>query len=734
MQTPSPISSGPTLMIDWQIVLVAFEKDVKKLDATIERLLSHSLTKDILILASDKPALRERCARWDIPAQYSLPNHYPESGYWQSLLQSLNYRGKRTLFIRAGALVPTAWDGRLIATLEESSALAVSPVSAQHNLLTLFSAPRKPLLSVDALDQWLVEYARGESFDIPLLLESAAALQGESWVQLLANSKNDAELFLSAHELGLPLLATDQLYVDDSAVQMSHLPDKLPLAWKEALSESHPLMSIRHAMTELDSKQEAPPSLCNCLPVRLHVVHSWGGGMGRWIEDAVEGDSKHQNLVLRPLGDWGAFGKRLALYRNAQMDRPIKSWLLSQPILSTTASHYQYRQILAEIVREFKVESLMVSSLIGQSLDLLRTALPTTIVCHDFYPFCPPLVATYGEPCTNCDPKRLEACLASNPNHRFFIQETTEHWKNIRSEFVELVLQANIRLVAPSKSVVKRYHSLVPTWKSKEIEIIEHGLNLALSNNLAKLRSKSPTLPNARLRIVVLGSLVTEKGGDLLAELIPKLGQFADIWLIGSGESGRRFSGISSVTVIEFYEREELALQLTNVQAEIGLLLSIVPETFSYTLSELWAAGIPVVATDVGAFSDRLKDGKNGWLVTPEVTAILRRLVLINESRTILKNSRAFIGEQATRSSQMMMDDYHELELPKDCIPRKRFFLARRQYNNPYKSVVITTQQPAGDSNIDYQLPFLKVLSEFLYYAGHKLNYSPRLPKWPRRK
>jgi len=515
---------------------------------------------------------------------------------------------------------------------------------------------------------------------------------------------------------------------------MSHLPDKLPLAWKEALSESHPLMSIRHAMTELDSKQEAPPSLCNCLPVRLHVVHSWGGGMGRWIEDAVEGDSKHQNLVLRPLGDWGAFGKRLALYRNAQMDRPIKSWLLSQPILSTTASHYQYRQILAEIVREFKVESLMVSSLIGQSLDLLRTALPTTIVCHDFYPFCPPLVATYGEPCTNCDPKRLEACLESNPNHRFFIQETTEHWKSIRSEFVELVLQQNIRLVAPSKSVVKRYRSLLPIWKGKDFQVIEHGINTTLSNKLCEFRSIPTHLSTERLRIVLLGSLVAEKGGNILAKLMPKLTEFADIWLIGSGDSGQRFSAISGVTVVELYERGELDKQLASVQADVGLLLSIVPETFSYTLSELWVAGIPVIATDIGAFSDRIENGKNGWLVAPEKEAILERLIFVNRNRALLTTARVFIAGQTVRTSQMMMGDYDAIDTPMSHIVRRRFFLARRQYNNPYRPIIPTQQPIVGSAGIDYQLPFSKALSEFLYYTERKFLYSPRLPKWFRLK
>jgi hypothetical protein len=44
------------------------------------------------------------------------------------------------------------------------------------------------------------------------------------------------------------------------------------------------------------------------------------------------------------------------------------------------------------------------------------------------------------------------------------------------------------------------------------------------------------------------------------------------------------------------------------------------PETFSYTLSEAFAAGLPVVASDVGAFRERALGRPWSWL-TPWDTA-----------------------------------------------------------------------------------------------------------------
>ncbi len=70
-----------------------------------------------------------------------------------------------------------------------------------------------------------------------------------------------------------------------------------------------------------------------------------------------------------------------------------------------------------------------------------------------------------------------------------------------------------------------------------------------------------------------------------------------------------------------------------DIAPHMGLLLSIVPETFSYTLSEMWAAGIPVLATRLGAFGDRIRDGQNGWLEPIDAASILARLKEIDNDR-----------------------------------------------------------------------------------------------------
>jgi glycogen(starch) synthase len=60
------------------------------------------------------------------------------------------------------------------------------------------------------------------------------------------------------------------------------------------------------------------------------------------------------------------------------------------------------------------------------------------------------------------------------------------------------------------------------------------------------------------------------------------------------------------------------------------VLPSIWPETFSIVLREALSAGLPVVASRIGAIPELIRDGENGLLVSPgsvdELAAALERL------------------------------------------------------------------------------------------------------------
>ena len=714
--------------VNWQIVVVCFATDANGLGKTLLALKERSLKQYVVVLASDTPALRAQVEALGVTVDFCLPDVVPSHGYWSTLFPLLPCSSDQDLLVvRAGVDLPERWDARLMAVTSAGGGTlaAVSPLSSRNRLFSIFSDPSHcSTLSVKEIDQWLNHYSHDGIFDLPCINQSVARLSG-GWWHTLTTEASDSAIYQALYATDYAVLGMDALFVDDSDLAVHDYPDVYPQAVYDRLAQYHPLATIRHALTELSGRAEAPAKIIKCLPIQLHIAHSWGGGLGRWVEDYIAGDTHHHNWVLRPIGDWSAFGQTIALYETAEMSVPLKTWTLARPIVSIAQSHEEYRAILSELIEEYHVESLVISSLIGHSLDLLKTGLPTLYLFHDYFPFCPALYATYTTPCSHCDDRKMRECRRNNPLHEFFLHDNDEHWEAIRRRFLEWVVQPNIQMVAPSQSVVDRLTQLSDQFSGGAIAVIEHGLKPEMIKGLAPL-TDWPSVHGQKLKIAMLGSVSVQKGEHLLAEIIAPLTKFADLILLGTGEGGKRFKGQSGVTVVEHYAWHELGALLREYQVDIGLLLSTVPETFSYTLSELWAAKLPVVATRIGAFESRIQQGKNGWLVELTPDAILSQLQTLNGARELIAKAKAQLMSVEETTIENMADTYFAKApvLPECSI--KRYRLPRKIGTSAAQ------QEQARALYINHQVSYRQVLVEFLEYSRAKLTGTPRIPRWLR--
>lgn len=79
-----------------------------------------------------------------------------------------------------------------------------------------------------------------------------------------------------------------------------------------------------------------------------------------------------------------------------------------------------------------------------------------------------------------------------------------------------------------------------------------------------------------------------------------------------------------NVIVHGAYHREAFNDHVAQIRPHVGAVLSIWPETWCHTLTELWAAGLPVVGFDIGAVGERLKATGAGWVadtLSPDAVA-----------------------------------------------------------------------------------------------------------------
>jgi glycosyltransferase involved in cell wall biosynthesis len=116
------------------------------------------------------------------------------------------------------------------------------------------------------------------------------------------------------------------------------------------------------------------------------------------------------------------------------------------------------------------------------------------------------------------------------------------------------------------------------------------------------------------LHIGILGTLTTVKGAKIVNALgnhIKKQNKRIPITVVGQS----MVSTISEIRVLGPYENIHLPEIIHREGINVILMPTIVPETFSYTVSEAMKMGLPIVAFDIGAQGRRVKEYAQGKVV-----------------------------------------------------------------------------------------------------------------------
>ena len=722
--------------------------EIDFLSVTCPSVLQNTATKTeiVLLAVGFDPALLPPLLPAPASARIKIACATGSSDPWQAVLRELppNYAEHDLLLLRPGIEVPWEWDTRLALAAYRQPGIAVTvPMCNSSSFLALLESGAIERLDLERIDRLLLAHSPRRDPEIPILFSGCAYLRRAALRALESRliSQSAASLHLpplekggrggfrqyyqwlpaAFREQGWSVVSCDHIYVQDHAPEcrQQEMADIENLEEVRLIGRAHPLTGLRVAIREL-LKQAVTSAPKIRPPVQLHITHSWGGGLDYWVGQYCGTDKVRDNLVLRSIGTWGAFGQRIALYRSAVMDQPLRYWDLDYPIRATALAHLQYRAILREVIADFGVEALLISSLIGHALDALTTGLPTVIVAHDYYPFCPAIVIRFNEVCSHCELERLERCFVENEQNRFFRNVSATEWLSLRRRFAQLAVTETVRFAVPSPAVARHWQTLVSELRDSSFTVIPHGLDFAPARLPAPVAGE-------RLRVVILGSLAPQKGLVLLEQLWPLIADRIDLYLVGCDGGGETVQGQPGMTVIPRYHHAELPDLLASIQPEVGLLLSIWPETFSYTLSELWLFGIPVVVTDLGSFGDRIQPGVNGFVCPPRADAVAERLLAIAADRACLTPIREWLADFRHRSVAEMVADYHAL-LPLPVISAARYF----------PGSTARSDQPAMEDvpralHIDVRAPFGQVLQEFGQYVGQKLVTTPRLRSWQKR-
>ena len=387
-------------------------------------------------------------------------------------------------------------------------------------------------------------------------------------------------------------------------------------------------------------------------PVNLHLAHSWGGGLGKWVESFARADTFSENLVFESHGTVECYGLGYRL-RHPKSGTILSSWVLRHPISEIRESHEEYAATLESICSEFGVEHLLISSLLGHALDALRLGIPATQIYHDYSSFCPALYIYRDGVCSTCSVEDLRRCKEAP--HQHTPKNSPRYYPELRDAFFDAMEQADVRHVAPSRSVPRNLAVLDSRFEAFEFNIIEHGITFAKQDFFGGAED------DRRLRVGLLGHLIWNKGLDTMRRLFDTLRVIADIHFIGAHDAGSEFTGRWGSTYDHQYTHDELPDILDRYRLDLTLFLPIVPETFSFTLSEAWCFCLPPAAQRIGALVDRIEDGVDGFLLEANDEAVVDLLLRVDRDRDELRRMAARLRDKPVRTTADAVHDYYRL-------------------------------------------------------------------------
>jgi glycosyltransferase involved in cell wall biosynthesis len=201
------------------------------------------------------------------------------------------------------------------------------------------------------------------------------------------------------------------------------------------------------------------------------------------------------------------------------------------------------------------------------------------------------------------------------------------------------------------------------------VDVIAHAM---LDEPLASTRTTEARPVTAVLlpaddvpTVAVVGAIGRDKGArriERLAQRVKDRGARVRLVVIGylDVQHGPWQSSDAALTVHGRYSRLELPALFAHYRVAFVMYPSEGPESFSYTLSEAWRAGVPALVPPIGALAERVAESRAGWVMTNDEWSdddrmLDRVLALLSEAATEDREAAAANARAAPHTAPRAM-------------------------------------------------------------------------------
>lgn len=175
------------------------------------------------------------------------------------------------------------------------------------------------------------------------------------------------------------------------------------------------------------------------------------------------------------------------------------------------------------------------------------------------------------------------------------------------------------RVEFPSEEARHVHLSLFPTLAADRTEVRAPGRYTTGKTISCRVPSSPPR------RIALVGAVHRHKGAAIFSEVVQLVRARRPAWpgtwhVLGGGDPEllTAIRALGGIRIHGYYRAGSLPARLCKHEIDLALLLSPWPETYCLAVDECAAAGVPIVAFDLGASGARIKQACLGEVVPVE--------------------------------------------------------------------------------------------------------------------
>jgi GT2 family glycosyltransferase len=341
-------------------------------------------------------------------------------------------------------------------------------------------------------------------------------------------------------------------------------------------------------------------------PLALHVTHSSGGGVDKYIEGLRQEDPNTCHVLLRP-------GRSYADLVTGSAATKLFAFSLECDELDAVILG-DFKGVVCSSIAALRelITTVTLHSFVGwkaEEIELLMATIqghgmPYAMVAHDYMPVCPriKLIDSSGDFCDVGDTARCTHCLRTGetPVESALLAPFTSDITLYRSLFTG-ILEGAVEIICSTADQAQRF-----ARQGFENTVVREPHEPASS--LLPGYRHDPASRN----IVLIGGLSVEKGAERLFQVASHslhINPSSHFYLVGAACNVESLATLPNFTHIGgFTSFNQLHDHLRSIHSPIAFFPAIWPETWCYTLSEALLMGLPVIAPNLGALGSRLQE------------------------------------------------------------------------------------------------------------------------------